>query len=95
MSLIKLEYKDISGFKYLIKIPEEYQDQPEYGIIIGPPDLSSLGLPENTSPKKSIMRAPPLLLLISEAFWISLTVILNWAFDLRTLVESYRWRAGI
>ena len=42
---VRIEYKDEEGRKYLVELPEEHQDMPESGIVIGPPDLSELGLP--------------------------------------------------
>lgn len=44
---MRVNYKNERGYKYLVEIPDEFQDEPELGIIIGPPDLESLGLPEN------------------------------------------------
>jgi len=43
--LVRIEYKDEEGRKYLVELPEDYQDMPESGVIIGPPVLDELGLP--------------------------------------------------
>lgn len=43
---MKVEYTDKKGLKHLVDIHEDYSDQPEMGIVIGPPDLESLGLPK-------------------------------------------------
>ena len=43
--LIRVEYKDIDGRKYLVELPEEYKDAPETGVVIGPPDLGEVELP--------------------------------------------------
>ena len=42
---VKVEYKDEEGRKFLVELPEEHQDMPESGVVIGPPDLSELALP--------------------------------------------------
>lgn len=44
--MVKVEYIDEDGLKFMVTIPEEYQDQPEIGIFLGPPSLDSLGLPK-------------------------------------------------
>lgn len=41
----RVEYKDESGRKYLVEVPEGYEDMAEAGIRIGPPDLEPLNLP--------------------------------------------------
>lgn len=43
--LKKIEHTDLDGRKYLIELPEEFQDMPETGIIIGPPSLEMLNMP--------------------------------------------------
>lgn len=43
---MKMEYKNKKGCKYIVDIHPDFQDEPELGIIIGPPDLESLGLPK-------------------------------------------------
>lgn len=43
---MRVEYKDEKGRKYQVEVPPEYEWEPETGIIIGPPDFESLGLPE-------------------------------------------------
>lgn len=43
---MEVEYKDKKGFKYRVDVPAEFRDQPQMGIVIGPPDLESLGLPK-------------------------------------------------
>jgi len=43
---VKVEYTDEIGRKYQVEIPAEYKDEPELGIVIGPPILESLNLPE-------------------------------------------------
>ncbi len=40
----EVEYKDEEGRKFRVTIPEGFEDSPEYGIRIGPPDLEGLGL---------------------------------------------------
>ncbi len=45
MELKQIEYKDEDGRRFLVEVPEEFQDMPETGIRIGPPDLVSLNLP--------------------------------------------------
>jgi len=44
--MLKIEYKDELGRKFLVAIPEGYEDEPETGIKIGPPDLDGLNLDE-------------------------------------------------
>jgi|TARA_Y100000310_G_scaffold15622_1_gene15676 hypothetical protein len=43
--IIRIGHEDEEGRKYLVELPEEYQDMPESGVVIGPPDLSVLELP--------------------------------------------------
>jgi len=42
---LKVEYRDADGRKFLVRVPEGFEDEPESGILIGPPDLSELELP--------------------------------------------------
>lgn len=42
----KVSYTDEMGRRWLVGIPEDYEGLPEMGIPIGPPDMSSLKLPE-------------------------------------------------
>lgn len=44
--LVRKEYVNKSGEKFLVEVPEEYQDMLDNGIIIGPPPLDSLDLPK-------------------------------------------------
>ncbi len=45
MGIVRINYKDEEGRKYLVDLPEECQDMPETGIVVGPPDLDELNLP--------------------------------------------------
>ncbi len=45
MGFVRVEYKDNEGRKFLVELPEEHQDMPESGVVIGPPELYELGLP--------------------------------------------------
>lgn len=45
--LLRKEYRDEEGRKFLVDIPEGYDDMMERGIIIGPPVLDSLNLPRD------------------------------------------------
>lgn len=45
MKLKRIEYKDKKGRKYMVEVPEGYEDMPQTGIRLGPPDLESLNLP--------------------------------------------------
>lgn len=43
----QLEYKTPDGFKYQVLLPDgESQKNAKLGIRVGPPDLTSLGLPK-------------------------------------------------
>lgn len=42
----EVEYEDVDGRKFLVQIPDDAPDEHAmYGIIVGPPDLMTLGLP--------------------------------------------------
>lgn len=43
--MVKVEYEDIEGRKFLVHVPEGGESMAEQGIPIGPPDLSILGMP--------------------------------------------------
>lgn len=45
MALTRVEYRDEDGRKFLVEVPEGWEDAPEQGIEIGPPRLDELGLP--------------------------------------------------
>ena len=45
MGLKTVEYKDEDGRKFLVQVPDGYDDIPQSGIRIGPPELGSLNLP--------------------------------------------------
>lgn len=47
--LIDTTYKDDEGRWWKVRIPSGAQDQAAMGIPVGPPDLSTLGLPEEVS----------------------------------------------
>lgn len=44
--MVNKEYEDKSGQKFLVAVPEGFEDMIDNGIIIGPPDLESLNLPK-------------------------------------------------
>lgn len=49
-TLIRADYQDEEGRWWAVSIPEDMIDQPQLGLIIGPPDLSSLtNLPPDTA----------------------------------------------
>lgn len=48
--LVKAELVDEGGRHWAVMVPFE-DDDPEKGIVIGPPDVSELGLPESVSVK--------------------------------------------
>jgi hypothetical protein len=41
----EVDWESPDGHKYRVMCPEHDLDHPERGIVIGPPDLSALGLP--------------------------------------------------
>lgn len=44
----ELEYQDDVGKKFRVLIPKDCPDShAKYGIVLGPPDLSSLGFPQD------------------------------------------------
>ncbi len=45
MKLVKVEYMDDEGRKFLVQVPEGHEDSPESGILIGPPSVEPLDLP--------------------------------------------------
>lgn len=45
MRLKRVEYKDEDGRKFLVEVPDGFEDMPESGISIGPPELTDLNLP--------------------------------------------------
>jgi hypothetical protein len=47
--LIKAVWIDIQGRKWLRQVPKGHEDEAQFGIELGPPDISSLGLPEAIS----------------------------------------------
>lgn len=49
MSLQRSNYTDPEGMKKVVLLPEGAPESEAYrGIVVGPPDLSSLGLPKET-----------------------------------------------
>lgn len=43
----RVEYKDKNGYKFLVEIPAgAAPEMAKHGVVIGPPDLSELGLPK-------------------------------------------------
>ena len=47
--LIRVDYQDEAGRMWAVLMPNNDNSHPSMGIPIGPPDLSSLGLPEETA----------------------------------------------
>lgn len=47
--LVRVDYEDETGKMWAVFMPNDDDSHPSMGIPIGPPDLSSLGLPEETA----------------------------------------------
>ncbi len=45
-ALVEVEYVDDDGLKWKVLIPEHDKSHPERGIVVGPPDLLFLELPD-------------------------------------------------
>lgn len=49
MSLIRVTHEDDSGRRWEVLVPEGREQDAPYGIIVGPPDVRPLGLPESVA----------------------------------------------
>ena len=47
--LVRRDYQDDTGRMWAVLMPNDSDSNPSMGIPIGPPDSSSLGLPEDTA----------------------------------------------
>lgn len=47
--LVRSQFTDDEGKMWAVLVPEDQIDTPELGFIIGPPDVSVLGLPSEIS----------------------------------------------
>ena len=45
LPLVNVVWEDPEGRKWMVKVPKGHEDQAQYGIPVGPPDLSDLDLP--------------------------------------------------
>lgn len=45
--LVRTTYNDEDGLSWVVLVPKGAEDAPERGIVVGPPDLSPLGLPDD------------------------------------------------
>ncbi len=45
-ALVRVTYEDAEGRRWMVEVPFGQEGEAEMGIPVGPPDLSSLGLPE-------------------------------------------------
>lgn len=44
--MVKVKHVSADGRFWAVLVPEGHEDEAAYGVQLGPPDLSSLGLPE-------------------------------------------------
>ncbi len=90
-ALVEVEHIDEDGLRWRVLVPKSDREHTERGIVIGPPDLTSLGLPDdihkvlhNALYNRGIIRArdvrrrmPDVFAALQSAYRVDATMIAN------------------